>query len=127
VADTIPLRDASGHVFSATPPDGDSTTKCATTEWVNSASSVAASGYRTHPDGLIEQWGYDARGGSSPEAISFPLTFPNAVFTVHLTSKVASGGSLGQQSVVSGDPTTSGFNLSHADSSVGTYWRALGN
>jgi hypothetical protein len=127
VPDTIPLRDGDAYLYAATPPAGDSSTKVATTAWIDSDSDVVSTGYYTYPNGLIEQWGYDARGGSSPEAITFPLAVPNAVFTIHLTSKVASGGSLGQQSVVSGDPTTTGFNLSHADSSVGTYWRALGN
>jgi hypothetical protein len=126
VPDTIP-RDSSGFMFTETASSGNSSEVVASTAFVNPQSSVGATGYRKHPDGLIEQWGYDSRGGSSPEAITFPLAFPNAVFAVHLTSKVASGGSLGQQSVVSGDPSLSGFNLSHADSSVGTYWRALGN
>jgi hypothetical protein len=127
VPDTIPVRDGDAYIYAATPPAGDSSEKVATTEFVTGTSSLADPGYYERPDGLIEQWGFDTRAGSSPEAITFPIPFPNAVFTIHLTSLVSSGGSLGQQAVVSGTPTTTGFNIGHADSSQGTYWRAIGN
>lgn len=130
VPDTIPMRDEDAYLYAATPPDGDSSTKVATTEFVEDFvvpdSSVGASGYSVNPDGSIDQWGYDIRTGSSPQAVAFPISFPNGVSGIFLTERVASGGSLGQSSVVSGSPTTSGFNLAHADNAAGTYWFAKG-
>jgi hypothetical protein len=52
------------------------------------ASSLASSGYKIYEDGFIEQWiyinvGIDGSGIISTANLSFPIAFPNAVYTVN--------------------------------------------
>lgn len=69
---------------------GDSSTKFATTAFVNPGSSIAANGYRKFPDGLIVQWGRVTLN-VNPTSYSFPIAFPHADFTVSLTAESATG------------------------------------
>lgn len=45
--------------------------------------TFATNGYRRLPDGTIIQWGYDS-SSSSPSAITFPVAFTYAVYSVSL-------------------------------------------
>ena len=46
------------------------------------AASLTANGYQKLPSGLIVQWGSAAAGGGVGLAVTFPITFPNAVFSL---------------------------------------------
>lgn len=128
VADTIALRDNLAFLFTTTPAVGDATTKVASTAFVNRAASLGANGYTTLPNGLILQWGFNTRVGSSAQTVTFPLAFPNAFFMVVPTGvKRVSGAALGQIPTITGSPGLASFLLSHSDGSLGTYWFALGN
>lgn len=80
------------------------------------ASSQAENGYQYLPSGLIEQWGRDSTFRNSPatQAITFPITFPNAVFALvaSLENDV-----VGYQSAVAqySGITTSGFTAIYSE------------
>ena len=46
--------------------------------------SLAASGYQKLPGGLIIQWGYVSQS-SAGQTVSFPITFPNALYSIQAT------------------------------------------
>jgi hypothetical protein len=46
--------------------------------------SLAASGFKKHPSGEIEQWGTATIIAGGTVNISFPITFPNAVYSIVL-------------------------------------------
>ena len=56
--------------------------------------SLSASGYQKFPGGLIVQWmngSTDAAGsGESTQNLVFPISFPNAVFQVMVSTNIAS-------------------------------------
>jgi hypothetical protein len=82
--------------------------------------SLVANGYVTFGSGLIIQWGSQAAGGG---ALSFPITFPNAVFSVSVTSynTANSGQGYNYYSAL----TTAGMTIV-ADNNGVTKWIAIG-
>jgi hypothetical protein len=50
------------------------------------AQSLAASGYVTHPSGMIEQWALVTTASSGLFTWTFPTPFPNAAFNVQATN-----------------------------------------
>ncbi len=86
------------------------------------ASSNAQNGYIKLPGGLIMEWGYVASTGTSPQSATFPLAFPNGVYSITVTPTgaapeswvIASGPSLVSFSVISG-------------SGLAFYWHAIGH
>ena len=52
--------------------------------------SFGTSGYQKLPGGLIIQWGTLTTGGSGTAAATFPITFPNALYTVNVNLNEAS-------------------------------------
>lgn len=92
------------------------------------ASSITANGYRREPDGLIRQWGKATiTTGNNSIAVSFPLAFPTATFSIVLGGALAALNSIdyGWQSA-----TTSGFTITSsvtASGNLDVYWQAVGN
>lgn len=125
--DTIVLRDNTGAQFTMTADDGDSSTRVASTEFVNPGSSLVASGFSKHPDGSLEQWG-SALGAGANRTVVFPMPFVTGTvpFSIQLTPRISSGDALGQTPTVVGNPTASQFVFAPSDGSNGTYWRAVG-
>jgi hypothetical protein len=112
--------------------------------WVNAqapAFSLGTSGYYTLPGGLIAQWGTIAAAAVNSDgdlgAFSFPITFPNAVFQVSISTNQPNpvSGAYGNNArMVSlyGVPTTSLFhafgNTPYGGySHTGFSWYAIGN
>jgi hypothetical protein len=127
VADTIALRDNLAFLFTTTPAENDSTTKVASTAFVNPARLLAANGYQKFASGLIIQWGFNARVGSSAQTVTYPIAFPTAVYSVVPTGvRRTSGAALGQIPTVNGTPGLSSFALAHSDGSTGANWIAIG-
>lgn len=125
IPDSIVLRDNLGNAYATTAATGDSTSQIANTQFVNPGSLLATNGYRIHPDGLIEQWGFNSGNGSN-RTVTYPIAFPNAIYNVQTSPRRASGDALGQAPTVIGNPTTANFVLAPADGATGTDWRALG-
>ena len=71
----------SGSPQAPTQAPGDSSTKLATTAFVNPASSLGSSGYQKLPSGLILQW----MTVTSFTTTNFPIAFPNNLFNVQAT------------------------------------------
>ena len=84
------------------------------------AQSLTSSGYATLPGGLILQWGFGTFG-SGGSAILFPITFPNAVFSITATCATATT----PEAVGISAQTTGGFTGKTA-TSLGCFWLAVG-
>lgn len=119
-----------GNPKGPTPGVGNSSTNLATTAFVNQGSSFGANGYRKHPDGSIDQWGYAPATGTSPQAVVFPLApgsggFQTAVLNIVITPAIANGAESFAVEASSPAPTTSGFSVNSGSGSA-FYWRAFG-
>jgi hypothetical protein len=95
--------------------------------FTGSNQSLASSGYQKLPGGLIIQWGYST-GSSNAISVSFPISFPNSVFSVTCnTANRTSSGSNGWNYVYG--VSTSGFTMLVETNSTGGYtgyWMAIG-
>lgn len=95
----------------------------ATKEYVDGTSTVSASGYKIFPDGLIMQWA-SATSSSSGTQATYPIAFPNGVFSISLGDR---GTSSGDVNAVSADPTESNSYVTLYSSVTSTvYYIALG-
>ena len=90
--------------------------------------SLAQNGYWKDPDtGLIMQWGRAADPGVSSTTVTFPLAFPNALFSATASRN---GGSASAYSLQITASSTTGLTV---DSSYGStdkaalMWIAIGN
>jgi len=132
-ATTIKINVAlAGSPTTTTQSSNDSSTKIATTAFVNPANSISTNGYQKLSSGLIIQWGSVASpAANSINAVSFPLTFPSAVFGVIATvqGSTATGVASDTGAIKTNAITTSGMNLVYCDDVVGTSisWYATGH
>ena len=83
--------------------------------------SVSANGYTKLTNGIILQWGYQSYTGTAT-AVTFPLTFPTAVTSVHVTTNRVNSGANGYNHA--GNLSTSGFSA--VFDAVGGWWSAIG-
>ena len=82
---------------------------------ISGVSSLASSGYQKLPSGLIVQWGTGSQN-FGPHAVTFPITFPNAVFCIVANDNGASTWSASNVTVLgTSGATTSGFSLNAAN------------
>lgn len=92
--------------------------------------SFTANGWQRFPGGLIMQWGSIAAGNTATSgAITFPITFPNAVFTVTTQDMIPGADTNGfdlNVGLTNSGATVSGFSYSK-ESPRGFYWLAIGN
>lgn len=90
---------------------------------------LAGPGWQRLPSGLIMQWGSAVTGGAGSVAVTFPIAFPAAVFSVVLGSNVYPG--VGVHTLAS--LSTTGFSLFSWDfagaavPALNAYYLALGN
>jgi len=95
------------------------------------AQSLASPGYVRFANGLTWQWGETGSvGGEGPQAVSFPIAFTSACFSVTATAKNSGGAANDIWTQVSG-VSTSGFNVywqapSSGNTGGGAYWFAVG-
>ena len=109
----------------------DSTTKLATTAFVNPANTLASNGYQKFPSGIVVAWGGSTNTGTST-AVSFPVTF-TSVYSLVLTALSGNLSSRGPLCCYK-DLTTSGFNwgaeangaVVTSGGSVAVTWVAIG-
>lgn len=96
------------------------------------AKSLGATGYSKRADGLIEQWGQTTAPATVSDKVpmTFPITFPNAVSSVVITSEgnlVEGNSAMSYTQVI--DVTNSGFkyrSFSNSPGEIKKYWRAIG-
>lgn len=92
--------------------------------------SIAATGWRRTPDGLIEQWGVLTHGdiiSTTAFPMTFPIAFPNAVFVVNGNS---GSNQPCQLNVINVTRTGCTMWITEANQVFATgtvFWRALGN
>ncbi len=89
--------------------------------------SFGASGYQKLPSGLILQWGKYTISGTSV-AVTFPMTFPNAVLGVFNKRINIGNGCYELTLPPATPPTVSGFTLAHTSSSISEpgFWLSIG-
>lgn len=125
-----------------TPPPFDNTTRAATTAFVRNellnlggvaydalfGRLLADNGYQKFPGGLIIQWGSgSASANLTSTSITFPIAFPNAVFSVVcLTS--AEANAITSVWRVSGSLSNTGFSYAIEHGALGNNqtWVAIG-
>lgn len=107
-----------------TQASNNSTTKVATTAFVNPGSVQSTSGYCILPSGLYLQWGQIA-GGAATGTTTFPIAFPNACFVVTgVGDNSASGNS---HFAVTSSPGKTTFAWAGSNTWTTIYWQAIGN
>lgn len=84
-------------------------------------SLLAASGYRTTPDGILEQWGTSSTAGGPGDTvtITFPKPFPSTCWNITASTVFASGSGVGNEIICA----CNSFNTSGASFVT---WRASG-
>lgn len=94
--------------------------------------SAGTDGYVKLPGGIIVQWGSGTISGGVASAISFPITFPNAVFSVNTTANSNNAGNA--FTAMGYGISTAGFTLAVYTvsntptlSNVPFSWIAIGN
>lgn len=105
---------------------GTNTTQIATTAFVQGVFSLLANGYWRAPNGLLIQWGFNTRFGSAAQTVAYSTNFASVFAVVPTGVRRAGGDALGQIPTLTAAPGLSSFTLSHADSSIGSYWIAIG-
>jgi hypothetical protein len=88
---------------------------------VTTAGLTAANGYTYVMGGIILQWGYQAYSGIATPVV-FPITFPTACTSVHVTTNRLNSGANGYNHA--GSVTTAGFSA--VFDAVGGWWSAIG-
>lgn len=124
----VQLNNASSTA--STQAVGDSSTKIATTAFVNPSFSIAGAGpwYEEHANGVIEQWGlvtYSTHSGA--QTVAFGIPFPTACQGVWLETEATTIG--WDTWVVGGSITGSQFEFTDDASganSVTIHWHARG-
>lgn len=102
-----------------------------TTQLLGNANSLSANGYAKIPIGantyLIFQWGVVNSPGSGSSTVNFPLSFPNAVFSVQLTPR-NDGSHSAFTYYLDGAPVAASFKYRGTTSgSNSLFWFAVGN
>jgi hypothetical protein len=88
--------------------------------------SKSTNGYTYLPNGIIIQWGVASNvGGNSTQAVTLPITYPNAIWMTQATAGTTSDIN---EPVYSYSQTTSSITVRNSSSTtVNIYWFAIGN
>jgi len=78
-------------VTATTQSTGDNSTKIATTAFSNPGGSVSKNGWTQLPNGLIFQWGQVTGVSTSDYTVTYPIAFPNFIFTTTCQAYNTSG------------------------------------
>lgn len=91
--------------------------------------SLTANGWQRFPGGMIMQWGNLPTTSAATSAnITFPIPFPNAVFSVTTQDTEAAGDTAGFDfgvGIIYAPATVTGFSISKS-ANRGVYWTAIG-
>lgn len=88
--------------------------------------SKSTNGYTYLPNGIIFQWGVASNvGGNSTQAVTLPITYPNAIWMTQATAGTTSDIN---EPVYSYSQTTSSITVRNSSSTtVNIYWFTIGN
>ena len=88
--------------------------------------SRSTNGYTYLPNGIIFQWGVASNvGGNSTQAVTLPITYPNAIWMTQATAGTTSDIN---EPVYSYSQTTSSITVRNSSSTtVNIYWFTIGN
>jgi len=122
-----------GSPTTTTQGTNDSSTKIATTAFVNPGSSLGGSnftpGFMRFPNGLVMQWGPIplTNGSGTQVTITYPTGFTN-IFNLQVTAQSVGGNGISAWKVVTGSVTAGQFTLQNNDATTAFtgYWVALG-
>lgn len=105
---------------------GDSSTRIATTAFVNPGASLSGNGYMNLPAGVTIQWGTTASiAGDGSTFTSFPVNFGSTAWAVVITP--VSGQSDFQTNNTVTSKTNAGFIINHRGNSAAAFnWIAIG-
>lgn len=109
---------------------GTQTTQLATTAFVDPAHSIGANGYVKLSSGVLIQWGTTSSVATNgTAAVSFPITFPNNVFSVTLGGgNNSAAAKFMSASVQNGSLSASGFTAQNNGGDANAImWMAIGN
>lgn len=121
-----------GVPTATTAPRGDSSTRVATTAFVNPGSSLNPNGYRLEPDGSIEQWGnFNTNANAGLVTIPFNIPFPVECFLVTYSTIAPTGvgGAGSRTEYLNAAPGTGSFQIHEGASAapaITISWRATG-
>jgi len=89
--------------------------------------SFSTNGYQILPGGLTIQWGTSTGNLTNINTVNFPISFPNACYSVSLTP-IVSGGSA-SPAVLNSSASTSSFSWGRygGDGGITLYWLAVGH
>ncbi len=91
----------------------------------DAAKSLSTSGYQKLSNGLIIQWGFDTTTYSGGlVTITFPIAFPNSVFTVNSNKYISGDTDGGAVSAFTSSMSLTGFSMS--TNAAGCVWIAIG-
>lgn len=121
------LNTISSGSTATTQASNDSSTKIATTAFVNPASTQSTSGSLTTSSGVIFKWGTTSGIGSGVgSAITLGTAFPNNFFNVQITSQT--GDTVATSNSIAVINSASQFTITNKQSNTATfYWFAIGN
>lgn len=112
-----------GNPTAPTQPANDSSTKIATTAFVNPANSIGTSGYQKFASGLILQWGASSTSAGGSGTINFPLAFPNAAYSCVMTDSIANSPA---PNLTALSTTSFSWARGNTGSTSTMYWIAVG-
>ena len=98
-------------VVGTTQAIGTSNTQIATTQFVNPGTSIASSGYRKFPDGIIMQWTSSSTTAAGTITVPFPIAFPNGCLQSYVSLGYSGFGTPGPVSSATGSCTTTAVNV----------------
>ena len=95
-------------------------------DYVKGTTSLAQNGYWKAPNGLIIQWGNVPDVGLTDKAITFPISFSTACYSVSFTyCKADNGGAGADNNDIVRNPTKTGMTV-YMENYCTAYWIAIG-
>lgn len=133
---SVNATNATNATNSTTQIAGTSNTTIATTQFACPGFSHGANGYDKRPSGLIDQWGTVTigdipTGGPFTTSVTFPISFPVALYNLQVTVQDLSNYGDGGPLAYPGASNVNGFTLGYREISNGlqnvvVHWRAKG-
>jgi hypothetical protein len=93
----------------------------------NSGASISSNGYTRLVNGLILQWGYNTANANAQTVLTFPITFPNNIYSFSPAMSINTVG-VGIQPIGWASSTQSAITITNGNAyNLGYFWIAIGN
>jgi len=90
-------------------------------------SSLSANGYMTFSNGIIMQWGTETNSGTTAITVTFPIPFPNSIFTAVCSTNRTSSGNSGFNHCNFNDTDSPITTMQIVVDAADGHWLAIGN